>query len=64
MAIKNPCQGKHGKFGSFGKTQGICFAQVVNSLILKVKNSSIFARKIPELFLKLHSQFCGCSSHK
>ena len=28
------------------KTQGIWFAQVVNSLILRVKDISIFARKI------------------
>ena len=33
---KNPCQGKHREFGNFAKTQGISFAQVVNSLILKV----------------------------
>ena len=29
-----------------GKTQGLLFAQVVNSLILKVKDISIFALKI------------------
>ena len=29
---KNPCQGKHREFGNFAKTQGIWFAQVVNSL--------------------------------
>ena len=29
-----------------GKTQGILFAQVVNSLILKVKDAAIFAAKI------------------
>ena len=50
MAKKNPCQGKHREFGKFcqntGKTQGILFAQVVNSLILKVKDISIFAAKI------------------
>ena len=38
MAKKNPCQGKHRDFGTFAKTQGIWFAQVVNSLILKVKD--------------------------
>ena len=49
----NPCQGKHREFGKFAKTQvktqGIWFAQVVNSLILKVKDISKFAAK---LFLK------------
>ena len=49
---KNPCQGKHREFGNFiktqgkyrafclntGKTQGILLAQVVNVLILKVKD--------------------------
>ena len=29
-----------------GKTQGILFAQVVNSLILRVKDTAIFAAKI------------------
>ena len=43
MAKKNPCQGKHREFGNFAKTQGIWFAQVVNSLILKVKDVLIFA---------------------
>ena len=48
---------KHREFGNFtkktGKTQGIWFAQVLNSLILKVKDISIFAAKIPNLILKL-----------
>ena len=39
-----------GKFcqntGNFVKTQGISFAQVVNALILKVKDIVIFAAKI------------------
>ena len=43
---KNPCQGKHREFRNFAKTQGIWFAQVVNSLILKVKDISVFAAKI------------------
>ena len=47
---KNPCQGKHREFGNFAKTQGIWFAQVVNSLILKVKNISVFAGKISIFF--------------
>ena len=46
MAKKNPCQGKHRQFGNFAKTQAIWFAQVVNSLILKVKDISIFAAEI------------------
>ena len=36
-----------------GKTQGIWFAQVVNSLILKVKDISIFAVKISRFYSKL-----------
>ena len=51
---KIPCQRKHREFGNFAKTQGIWFAQVVHSLILKVKDISIFAAKIPKSFLKLH----------
>ena len=50
MAQKNPCQGRHREFGSFAKTQGILFAEVVNSLILKVKNIAIFATKISIFF--------------
>ena len=41
-----PCLGKDREFGNVAKTQGICFAQVVNSLILKVKDVSIFVAKI------------------
>ena len=44
-------QGKHREFClNTGKTQGILFAQVVNVLILKVKDISIFAAKIPNFF--------------
>ena len=43
---KIPCQGKHREFGNFAKTKRIWFAQVVNLLILKVKNISVFASKI------------------
>ena len=43
---KIPCQGKHREFGNVAKTQGIWYAQVVISLILKVKDVSIFAVKI------------------
>ena len=42
MAQKVPCQGKHREFGNFAKTPGILFAQIVNSLILKVKDIAIF----------------------
>ena len=38
--------GKHSEFGNFAKTQGLLFAQVVNSLMPKVKNIAIFAAKI------------------
>ena len=48
MAKKSPCPGKHREFGNFAKTQGILlmFVQVINSLILKVKDTVIFATKI------------------
>ena len=56
---KNPCQGKHREFGNVvktqgknrefclntGRTQGILLVQVVNTLILKVKDIAIFAAK-------------------
>ena len=47
---KNPCQRKHREFGNFAKTQGIWFAQVINSLILKVKDISIFVAKVSKNF--------------
>ena len=43
---KWPCQGKQREFGNFAKTQGTFVAQVVNSLILKVKDTALFAAKI------------------
>ena len=47
-----------------GKSQGTCFAQVVNSLILKVKDISIFASEISHFSFKLDislpGQFCVC----
>ena len=60
MAKKNPGQGKHREFENLiktqgkhrefclntGKTQGILLAQVVNVLILKVKDISIVAAKL------------------
>ena len=55
MAQKVPCQGKHKEFGNlvktqgkhreFCQTQGIFFVQVVNALIIKVKEIAIFAAK-------------------
>ena len=60
-----------GNLAIFAKTQEkdrILFAQVVNSLILKVKDISIFAAKISSFFFGswkgLPSQFCVCNSHK
>ena len=50
---KNRCQGKHQECGNFAKTQGIWFAQVANSLILKVKDILKFAGKIAKFILKL-----------
>ena len=54
---KNPCQGKHREFGNFcqniGKTQGILLAQVINAMILKVKDIAIFAAKKSIFFQKL-----------
>ena len=50
------------QIGNFAKTQEILFAQVVNSLILKVKDTAIFAAKIsiffPRSWIGLPSQFC------
>ena len=57
-------QGKHGEFGNFvkiqgkhrefrlntGKIQGILLAQVVNVLILKVKDIAIVAAKKQSIF--------------
>ena len=43
-----------------GKTQGIWFAQVVNSLILKVKDISILVVNISKFLLKL-AQVCQVS---
>ena len=51
------CRGKTGKMEGkkslSGKTQGIWFAQLVNSLILKVKDILVFASKISKFCLKL-----------
>ena len=43
---KKICQGKHKEFENVAKTQGIWFAQVVNSLIVKVKDIAIFVAKV------------------
>ena len=67
MVKRIPCQGKHKEFGNFvktqgkhrefylntGKTQGILLAQVVNVLILKVKDIGIVAAKKSIFFQKL-----------
>ena len=53
MVKTNPCQGKHREFVHFAKTQGIWFAQVINSLILKVKDISEFAAKISKKILTI-----------
>ena len=51
---KNACQGKYREFGNYAKTQGIWFAQVVNSLILKLKDIAMFAAKISKTFFGLN----------
>ena len=60
MTKKNPCQGIRKFYLNTGKTQGILFGQVVNSLILKVQEFSFFPRN----WICLASQFCVCNSHK
>ena len=57
-------QRKHREFGNFAKTQRIWFAQVVSSLIQKVKDIAIFATKIPNCFRSWICQFCVCYSQK
>ena len=46
------------EFGNFVKTQGIWFTQVVNSLILNVKNISLFAVKISLNYFFAKSVLC------
>ena len=48
-----PCQGKHREFGNFAKAQGIWFSQVVNSLIVKVKDILLYATKVSNFFFKV-----------
>ena len=55
MGKKNPCQGKHREFGNVSKTQGIWFAQFVNSLNIMMKDISIFATKISNFYLSFKS---------
>ena len=52
MAKNIPCQGKHRAFWKFilPKHREFWFVQVVNSLILRVKDISIFAMKILNIF--------------
>ena len=82
MAKKIPCQGKRREFENFvktqgkhrelclntGKTQEILLAQVVNVLVLKVKDTAIVAAKrihfFPRSWIGLPSQFCVCNTHK
>ena len=63
-----PVRGKNREIcQNTGKTQGILFAQVKNSLILQVKDTVIFAAKIlffSRSWIGLPSQFCVCNSHK
>ena len=56
--------GENREFLNFAKTQGLLVAQVVNSLILKLKNIAIFAAKISKSWIGLTSQFCVCDSHR
>ena len=60
---------KHREFClNTGKTQGILLAQVINVLILKVKDiAKVAAKKNPffsRSWIGLSSQFCVCNSHK
>ena len=70
MAKKCPCQGKHSEFENFAKTQGIWFAQVVNSVILKVKDISKFAENLKKNLKKNSEAWWICqisfvyNSHK
>ena len=72
MAKKKSLSGKTQGSWKFcqntGKTQGILFAQVVNSLILKVWDIAIFAAEIsiffPRSWIGLPSHFCICNSYK
>ena len=68
MAKNNPCQGNTGNLEMLSKhrefclntvkTQGILLAQVVNVLILKVKDIAIVAAK-----KSFFSRSCVCNTH-
>ena len=47
------CPGKHREFRNSPKTQGIWFAQVVNFLIIRVKDISIFAANNIQFLFRL-----------
>ena len=53
MAKRNPLSGKTQGIWKFCQNTGTLFAQVANSLILKVKDMAIFAAKISIFFQKL-----------
>ena len=59
QAPKNPCQEKHREFGNGAITQGILFAQVVDSLIQKVKDIAIFFLGVCQV-----SFLCVCPYHE
>ena len=68
---KNSLSGKKRGIWKFcqntGKTKGFFFAQVVNALILKVKDTGYLLQKnlfFPRSWIGLASQFCVCNSHK
>ena len=59
---------ENSEIGNFAKTQGnqgilqntgkgLCF-EVLNSVILKIKNIALFSLKLPNLLMCLSSQFC------
>ena len=50
---KQTCQGKTQGFGKFAKTQGILFAQIVNSQLLKLQDIAI----VPTNFQSCQSHF-------
>ena len=66
MAQEDSMSGKFSQ--NTGQTQGIWFAQVVNSLILKLRdiNFGHLPRKFPIFFswIRLPIQVCVCNSNK
>ena len=57
MTIKAPCQGRQG-IGKYcqntGTTPGVLYGQVVNFLILNIKDIGIFAAKFSNFSLELN----------